>query len=147
MKMTRFSAVALLMIFLGSTTAAVWADPGKNQGRGNGSHKMATSAGHSGKHSQKRAADAFSVDIPHIRTVIRNNRDYWGHPSSLPPGIQKNLARGKPLPPGIAKRLDSRLLERLPHHDGYDWRQAGRDLILISVATGIIQEVVSGAFD
>jgi hypothetical protein len=65
----------------------------------------------------------------------------------LPPGIQKNLARGKPLPPGIAKKLDGRLLGQLPHYDGYEWMQAGADLILVAVATGIIYEVLNGAFD
>ena len=66
---------------------------------------------------------------------------------SLPPGIAKNLARGKPLPPGIAKKLDGRLLGRLPHYDGYEWQQAGTDLILVAIATGIIYEVLNGALD
>lgn len=61
--------------------------------------------------------------------------------------VFKNLARGKPLPPGIAKKLDGRLLGRLPHYDGYEWRQAGTDLILVAIATGIIYEVLNGAFD
>lgn len=64
-----------------------------------------------------------------------------------PPGIQKNLARGKPLPPGIAKKLDGRLLGHLPHYDGYEWQQAGTDLILVALATGLIYEVLTGAFD
>ena len=66
---------------------------------------------------------------------------------ALPPGIQKNLARGKPLPPGIAKKLDGRLVGRLPHYDGYEWQQAGTDLILVALATGLIYEVLNGAFD
>lgn len=66
---------------------------------------------------------------------------------ALPPGIQKNLARGKPLPPGIAKKLDGRLLGHLPHYDGYEWQQAGTDLILVALATGLIYEVLTGVFD
>ena len=65
----------------------------------------------------------------------------------MPPGIQKNLARGKPLPPGIAKKLDGRLLGQLLHYDGYEWMQAGVDLILVAAATVVIYEVVNGAFD
>jgi hypothetical protein len=61
--------------------------------------------------------------------------------------IQQNLARGKPLPPGIAKTLDARLLDQLPHSDGYEWMQAGEDLILVTVAPGEIHELLKGAFD
>lgn len=68
--------------------------------------------------------------------------------SSLPPGIRKNLARGKPLPPGIAKKVvPGSLLGRLPKHPGYEWRIAGSDLVLIAVATGIIADILYDVFD
>jgi hypothetical protein len=39
---------------------------------------------------------------------------------SLPPGIAKNLARGKPLPPGIAKKtVLTSMLGQLPYYLGY----------------------------
>ena len=88
-----------------------------------------------------------SIDRGIILGVLGGYRDYWNPGPALPPGIQKNLVRGKPLPPGIAKKLDSRLLGRLPHYDGYEWRQAGTDLILVAIATGIIYEVLNGALD
>jgi len=68
--------------------------------------------------------------------------------SSLPPGIRKNLARGKPLPPGIAKQMvPGSLLGRLPRYPGYEWRIAGTDLILISVATAVIADILYDVFD
>ena len=68
--------------------------------------------------------------------------------SALPPGIQKNLMRGKPLPPGIAKKMvPGGMLSKLPVHPGYEWRVAGRDLILVSIATGMLADVLSGVFD
>ena len=71
---------------------------------------------------------------------------YTGY-KSLPPGIQKNLARGKPLPPGIAKKMvPSRMLSRLPRHAGYEWRIAGTDLILVAIATNVVADVLSGVF-
>lgn len=71
---------------------------------------------------------------------------YTGY-SSLPPGIKKNLARGKPLPPGIARKpVPSGMLSRLPHHAGYEWRVAGADLILVAIATGIVADVLTGVF-
>lgn len=59
-----------------------------------------------------------------------------------------NLARGKPLPPGIAKKMvPGSLLGRLPRHPGYEWRIAGTDLILISVATAVIADILYDVFD
>lgn len=68
--------------------------------------------------------------------------------SSLPPGIRKNLTRGKPLPPGIAKKMVAGpLISRLPKHPGYEWRIAGTDLILISVATAVIADILYDVFN
>lgn len=68
-------------------------------------------------------------------------------PEPLPPGIRKNLARGKPLPPGIAKRaLPEPLLAKLPHLDGYRYYSVGRDVALVSVATGIVADILKDAF-
>lgn len=68
--------------------------------------------------------------------------------SSLPPGIRKNLARGKPLPPGIAKKaVPGPLLARLPRYPGYEWRVAGSDLILIAVASAVVADILYDVFD
>lgn len=88
-----------------------------------------------------------SIDIGRVRIVLGDNRDLIGPAQSLPPGIRKNLARGKPLPPGIAKRFDSRLQGKLPHYDGYEWRQVGTDVVLVTLATGLIYEVLQNVLD
>jgi hypothetical protein len=68
--------------------------------------------------------------------------------SSLPPGIRKNLARGKPLPPGIQQKMvPGPLLGRLPRYPGYEWRIAGSDLILIAVATAVVADILYDVFD
>jgi hypothetical protein len=65
----------------------------------------------------------------------------------LPPGIQKNLARGKPLPPGIAKRyLPQPFVARLPQRSGYEWRQAGTDLVLVISGSMVVTDVLPGVF-
>lgn len=85
------------------------------------------------------------ITVEAARRLALDHR-YTGY-SSLPPGIQKNLARGKPLPPGIAKKtVPSGMLSRLPHHAGYEWRVAGADLILVAIATGIVADVLTGVF-
>jgi hypothetical protein len=67
--------------------------------------------------------------------------------SPLPPGIAKNLARGKPLPPGIAKKLGpGPFFNQLPFHPGYEWQVAGSDLILVAVGTRIVADILSNVF-
>jgi len=139
---------ACLTLAMGSVSA--FADPGNGKGKNNGN-------GHGGEHAQggknkgggvnEGHGGGPSVDRNSIYGLLGGHRDYWSPGPALPPGIQKNLARGKPLPPGIAKKLDGRLLGQLPRYEGYEWQQVGTDLILVAIATGIIYEVLNGAFD
>lgn len=88
-----------------------------------------------------------TVDIGKVRVILGENRQLIGPASALPPGIAKNLARGKPLPPGIAKNFDSRLISRLPYYEGYEWKQIGRDVVLVAIATGIVHEILRSVLD
>lgn len=90
----------------------------------------------------------FAVDHDRIRVTIGDSRSYWAPEPALPPGIRKNLQRGKPLPPGIAKRhLDSRLVSRLPYYAGYEWLRVGTDLVQVSISTGLINDVLNDMFN
>ena len=64
--------------------------------------------------------------------------------SGLPPGIEKNLARGKPLPPGIAKQyLPSAVLVRLPTVPrGMEYVVVAGKLLLVEIATQMVREVL-----
>lgn len=140
------------------------ADAGPPEGKGPGYHHAEQS--HPGRGSQgrgpthgtsdyrERHRDRELVDVvidAGISAVLAREyardaglRGYAG----LPPGIRKNLARGKPLPPGIAKKVGSgRFLDRLPRHQGYEWQTVGTDLILVSVATGVIADILFDVFD
>ncbi|VEC08041.1 Putative inner membrane protein [Klebsiella pneumoniae] len=67
---------------------------------------------------------------------------------ALPPGIAKNVARGKPLPPGIAKKtLPASMINDLPYYPGYEWRAVGDDLVLVALSTAIVTAVINGVFD
>lgn len=62
--------------------------------------------------------------------------------SSLPSEMAKNLARGKPLPPGIAKRsVPCGILERLPSYPGYEWKRVGVNLVMIALSTAMVKHV------
>ncbi len=68
-----------------------------------------------------------------------------GH-KPLPPGIAKNLARGKPLPPGLATRnLPDQFVAGLPKHVGYQWLGAGTDLVLIDITSRVVADVLVNA--
>ncbi|MGQ7262791.1 anti-virulence regulator CigR family protein [Vreelandella sp. V005] len=85
------------------------------------------------------------VDLPRInerelRQLLRQHDA--PRAEALPPGIQRNLERGKPLPPGIAKRFDGRLASQLPQYPGYEWERVGADVVLIEAATRIVVDVL-----
>ena len=63
---------------------------------------------------------------------------------SLPPGIAKNVARGKPLPPGIAKQyLPTGLIEMLPPPpQGFERIEVAGRVLLVEVATRVIHDVL-----
>jgi hypothetical protein len=65
----------------------------------------------------------------------------------LPPGIVKNLVRGKPLPRGLQKdKVPAAIVEQLPAYPDYEWRRYGADLVLVQLATQLIAEIFSDAF-
>ena len=141
MSKTRPLIAVLTCIALVTGSPALLADPGNGKGNPHKSqHGNSGGKGSYGDHGP-------TIGVGGIRIIFDDNREYWGSAQPLPPGIQKNLARGKPLPPGIAKKLDGRLVGRLPHYDGYEWVQAGTDVILIAIATGIIYEVLHDVLD
>lgn len=66
---------------------------------------------------------------------------------ALPPGIAKNLRRGKPLPPGIARQaLPGDLIARLPPAPrGYERIELAGRILLVEVATQVIHDVLEDA--
>jgi hypothetical protein len=67
-----------------------------------------------------------------------------GRSGGLPPGIEKNLARGKPLPPGIAKQyLPQDLIVQLsPAPRGMQYVVVAGKLLLVEVATQVVREIL-----
>lgn len=64
---------------------------------------------------------------------------------ALPPGIRKQLERGRPLPPGIARKVaPGPLAQRLEVPDGFQLLEAGTNLLLVEAATGIVHDLIRG---
>ncbi|MEL5366809.1 anti-virulence regulator CigR family protein [Serratia nevei] len=149
--------VLALIASLGLSSAPALADKGGNgNGNGNG-HGNSGNHGNHGNNGNKGNKDkggyrnddnlvSVSLSRDRARSLARNY-GLTGY-SSLPPGIAKNLARGKPLPPGIAKKVvPYSMLRDLPQYPGYEWRIAGDDLVLVALSTAIVASVINGVFD
>lgn len=115
----------------------------KEKGKGKGKHGRNHSDHQASDHQSHTVITAGEVTIIYDY-VRRYGAADFGPPEGLPPGIAKNLARGKPLPPGIAKRyLPQRLVSALPARPGYEWLVVDRDVLLVAVATAIIVDVLT----
>ena len=159
------------VISLAVLAAPVYANPGNGNGgghgngNGGGNHGNSGNHGNGGDHSNKGQRNGKS-DEDH------GNRKNYGKPDhvdsdisfsrarslavnyglvgyqALPPGIAKNLVRGKPLPPGIAKKtLPASMIHDLPYYPGYEWRAVGDDLVLVALSTAIVTAIINGVFD
>jgi hypothetical protein len=150
----------LLIAALAVAPVAAVADKG---GKGQGKHKGDDPdyvIGPPGKgHGRPDAvAPPYAIGAPALATTVvigsderRIITDYFRvNPyavAPLPPGIAKQVARGKPLPPGIAKKYPpGPLLGRLPPRPGYEWVLVGRDVLLVSLATAVVVDVLRDAF-
>ncbi|WP_297115397.1 anti-virulence regulator CigR family protein [uncultured Enterobacter sp.] len=168
----RFSTTALAVVLsLTFATAPVMANPengnggghgngggqnnGANHGNGNsGNHGNKQNSGHEnpGKSDKsfkngKEVSNDVDARVSFDRARhLALNYGLTGY-DSLPPGIAKNLARGKPLPPGIAKKaVPASMLGQLPSYPGYEWRVVGDDLVLIALSTAIVTTIINGVF-
>ncbi|MEB6379096.1 anti-virulence regulator CigR family protein [Leclercia adecarboxylata] len=175
MSICRFTTTALAVVLsLSFATAPVMANPGNGNGHGNGggqgnsgnhgngnAGKGNAGKGNADNHGNKQNNGSHSsgksnksvrddvdarVSYDHVRHLALNY-GLTGY-DSLPPGIAKNLARGKPLPPGIAKKtVPASMLGQLPSYPGYEWRVVGKDLVLIALSTAIVTTIINGVFD
>ncbi|MCK2183321.1 anti-virulence regulator CigR family protein [Halomonas getboli] len=91
-----------------------------------------------------RHHDDLDLEEALIRDIFGRHRDVYAHEDheAIPPGVRQNLARGKPMPPGIGKRLDDGIRRDLPHYDGYEWRRVGADAVLVDITNDIIYDVI-----
>lgn len=96
----------------------------------------------------QRIADATFTVLE--REIIREHFATHGGPPpgrarGLPPGIAKNLARGKPLPPGIAKQqLPPELRTKLPPPpEGFERIYIDGRVFLVEAATQVVHDILT----
>jgi hypothetical protein len=161
MKPMKFALIAAMAASL----AVAGAQAAKPEDKGKPAHAEKAKAGKSGDHQgkgnkdygydAKRKDGGYVSDDELRRAVIdRALLDRYGTQykvsgyKPLPPGIRKNLARGKPIPPGIAMtRLPQGYINSLPRYEGYEWRGYGTDLVLVHALSNKIADVIVDALD
>jgi hypothetical protein len=139
MRITRTMTVAAVALALVAMPTSAGAKKFKPDGHpGNGKFKIE-------ENSKPSHGPYFS---PKDDWAVRNHAATmpvaW---TGLPPGIAKNVARGKPLPPGIAKKLSPQMLATLPQRQGYEYAQVGADIVLIETATRLVVDVLKDVFN
>ncbi len=103
-------------------------------------------------------AAEISIDVRFSTREAGIIRDYYRQypvndskgkkgPKSLPPGIAKNLARGKILPPGIAKQMlpDVLLSQLPPARDGFERVILDGKVLLVEIATQMVHDILADA--
>lgn len=158
--MCGISLVALSVTFFNS---AAYADPGQGKGYGKG-HQKVHGKGHVQGHKKgkvKHAGKAKGIGHSAAKTNAKHFKNvtftkvnkttianyYKATPfktGTLPPGIAMNLARGKPLPPGIQKVfLPQNLVTTLPVHPGYEYLAVGPNVVLVNSTTGVVADILA----
>ncbi|MEE9207363.1 MAG: anti-virulence regulator CigR family protein, partial [Gemmatimonadota bacterium] len=99
-----------------------------------------------GRGNRAPAPSIVSITLsPDIRVQIQqfySSRAASGA-EALPPGIRRRLARGKELPPGIAKKnVPTGLRSRIELPVGFEIVEVGLDVLLVEVATDIVRDVL-----
>jgi hypothetical protein len=139
--------VIIIVSALSLFSAALLADPPANKGKsGKGKNEVQSDRDSLNVDLGFSAMFTAGISFGDARQLAVDHSLTGSKP--LPPGIRKNLARGKPMPPGIAKtRIPDSFISQLPQHDGYEWQQAGGDLVLVVSGSLVISDVLEGIFD
>lgn len=97
------------------------------------------------KNQQSSHSQQPPKDFASVHQAFREHRGQIGQGGPVPANVR--IQRGKPLPHGYGKRLDDRALQGLPHYQGYEWRRVGSDVVLVTVATGIVYTILQGVLN
>ena len=108
-----------------------------------------------GKGAKPETKATSGGSAPGVVVVFRDSdqatfRDYFVKhrvsATALPPGIAKNVARGKPLPPGIAKRAVPKDLLVLGPKVGPDITFTIAGDVVVAMKSGVVVDILRGIF-
>jgi hypothetical protein len=107
---------------------------------------QAQNGGGKDKEAAVRVQPSVGFSITERQIIVEFFATHRQEAEALPPGIAKNLARGKRLPPGIAKRpIPSGLQAQLPTRVGVEVSIFGDRIVLLE-ASGLVVDIFEGVF-
>lgn len=131
-------------VFLGMVSVLVLtAAPVGAQGKGKSNKPDASKSGASGSPTSNVVAIFRDSDRATFRDYFRTHRITA---KALPPGIAKNVARGKPLPPGIAKRAVPPALIALGPKVGPDITFTIAGDVVVAMRSGVVVDILREVF-
>jgi hypothetical protein len=134
--LTKNARTACLVALAAVLTAAPAGAQGGSQGRGRGGSSTSSSTA--------------SVTVVFRDSDRVTYHDYFvSHKITaqpLPPGIAKNVARGKPLPPGIAKRAVPAELVAIGPKADKDVSFSIVGEVVVALKGGVVIDVLAGVF-
>jgi Ni/Co efflux regulator RcnB len=146
--LSKIVAVSMVLAFL-SFSQVMAKNPnnqGNNNGQGNSQNNGKNQNSYSKNNGKPNEMYYAGISKQDAKRYAKQYKFYGYKP--LPPGIRKNMARGKPIPPGLAyNRLPANYLATLPHYNGYEWRGYGSDLVLVATSTAIIADILIDALN
>jgi hypothetical protein len=135
---TRLSVLAVVVAIVVALFGGGVSGQGQSQGKG-----------------KSKSGGSTPTSSASVTVVFRDSdrvtyRDYFvTHkitPQALPPGIAKNVARGKPLPPGIAKRAVPADLLVIGPKVEKDVSFAIVGELVVALKGGVVIDVMAGVF-
>ena len=108
------------------------------------SNLQAQDGGGKDKGAEVRVQQSVGFSITERQIIVEFFATHRQAAEALPPGIAKNLARGKRLPRGIAKRpIPSGLQAQLPARVGVEVSIFGDRIVLLQ-ASGVVVDILEG---
>lgn len=133
MKLVSYCSAAMLALTLSGTALA-----GHDHRRDSG-YRAERGHSHQHQHRQPRHQQYRHAPSHQRAPQVVVHRHYYQAPPPRP-----RFYYGQRLPRGYGVPVAAHHAHRLPRHHGYEWRQAGPDLILISISTGAIRDILYG---
>jgi len=128
-------AIALCVVLGPGDVSAQGQSQGRGRGRAGGTSETGTAVSVTAVFRDTDRATYHAYFVAHQITA-----------QPLPPGIAKNVARGKPLPPGIAKRVVPAELVALGPKVDQDTHFAIVGDVVVATKGGVVIDILAGVF-
>lgn len=97
------------------------------------------------RHHARQAHSGPPANFSAVRHSIHANRHNIGRGPQL--AQRPHYVRGQRLPHGWGHRLSPAQHRHVPRYHGHEWRRVGGDMVLVTLGTGVIIEILQGVLN